>query len=182
VYIVAALFFSVAACSDESPRTRVVVEIDRTITSSIDPLVFLATTLALPSNLIESTPDDMNTPHHYTFVSLSDEAGPMFDVVIHGYEFDASSASETELFWRFASQDESAEVARVGLRTGFVTGETRFVTLRPTYGCLESTESIPELKPRSLGREGRPLVLDGCSDEDDSTDTGDDSTDTDAGI
>jgi hypothetical protein len=56
------------------------------------------------------------------------------------------------------------------VRSGFVTGETRFITMRPTYGCLESTDSIPEREPGSLGREGQPLVLDGCTDQGDSTD------------
>jgi hypothetical protein len=105
----------------------------------------------------------------YDHIQTCDEAGPMFGLTIDGYAAEDWPSSETEVFWG-ARPPVEAEVARVGVRSGFVTGETRFVTLRPTYGCLESTDSIPEREPGSLGREGRPLVLDGCSDQGDSTD------------
>ena len=177
-YAAAVLLLSAVACGDESPNTRVVIDIDDSITRKSVPIIFMSLSVVLPRDLVEQTPDDPEMiSDRYTFVSVSDEAGPTFGVVIRAYSLDTSTTSDTEAFW-FDPSEHKSVVARVGLRTGFVTGETRFVTLRPTNGCLDSTESIPDREPRSLGREGRPLVLDGCSDEDDSTDT----DETDAGL
>ncbi|HKU40933.1 MAG TPA: hypothetical protein VJR89_22380 [Polyangiales bacterium] len=164
----AACWLFSCAWSPSTSDTKVIVDVDDTLTgfprSPQDSFVVPA--LICPAQETECWWE----ANRAVISPLSDRAGPTFDVVVRGLEVEEPE-SEAARFWRDVRR-MGREVARVGLRTGFITGASRFVHIVPTFGCLQSTEAIPEIDPKRLGTERRPLVLDGCGDESEADDAG----------